>query len=163
MTGFPVQPEIPCRVHFSSKEVLYRCQFAEMDHYISQIVSTLWWISRILRDTLPKRSLALKYYRPWLEFLCTAIMQEYSSRLLPKNAPTIGATNKRAPLRASSVPITFVHLWLSSVPVHGTPVISPFCLNGIRSHPIFRRCCPVNNVVVIPYAVCVGTYLSIHC
>ena len=38
MTGLPVQPEIPCRVHFSSKEVLYRCQFAEMDHYISQIV-----------------------------------------------------------------------------------------------------------------------------
>ena len=37
-------------------------------------------------------------------------MQEYSSRLLPKNALTIGATNKRAPLRASSVPITFVHL-----------------------------------------------------
>lgn len=24
-------------------------------------------------------------------------------------------------------------------------MISPFCLNGIRSHPIFRRCCPVNN------------------
>ena len=75
MTGFPSTTGIfvPCRVHFYSKEVLYRCQFAEMDHYLrsssprsdeSRVFSEIRYPSvRSYGDS--------KYYRPCLEFfLC---------------------------------------------------------------------------------------------
>ena len=71
MTGFPstIGFFVPRRVHFCSKEVIYRCQFAEMDHYLrSSPHSGEYRVFSEIRCPSVRSYGDSKYYRPCLEF-----------------------------------------------------------------------------------------------